>query len=148
MPRGVPNSACLITTFLIFLAGGGGGGTQPPPPQPDFTIGLSTTMVTIAQGSSSAPVNVSVNGVNGFSGSVQVTLSGVPAGVTSNPASPFSVSTGEPASVIVGAAPSAAGPVQHIRASDEWLSFPFRGTVADHSKRRCVKSAAFHLFGE
>src|SRR5579863_620248 len=111
MPRGVHNSAGLVTAFAIFLAGcggGGGGGTQPPPPQPDFTIGLSTTTVTIAQGSSSAPVNVSVNGVNGFSGSVQVTLSGMPAGVTSNPASPFSVGTGQPVSVIVGAAPSAA----------------------------------------
>jgi len=31
MPRGVHNSACLITAFVIFLAGcggGGGGGTQ------------------------------------------------------------------------------------------------------------------------
>jgi hypothetical protein len=111
MPRGVPNSAFLITVFVIFLTGcggGGGGGTQPPPPRPDFTISLSATTVTIAQGSSSGPVNVSVNGLNGFSGSVQVALSGVPAGVTSNPASPFSVSTGQPVSVIVGAAPSAA----------------------------------------
>jgi hypothetical protein len=111
MPRGVPNSAFQFTVFVIFLAGcggGGGGGTQPPPPQPDFTIGLSATSVTIAQGSSSAPVNVSLNGVNGFSGSVQIVLSGVPAGVNSNPASPFSVSTGQAVSVIVGASPSAA----------------------------------------
>jgi IPT/TIG domain len=111
MPRGVHNWAFLITVFVIFLAGcggGGGGGTQPPPLQPDFTIGLSTTSVTIVQGSSSAPVNVSVSGLDGFSGSVQVTLSGVPAGVTSNPASPFSVSTEQPVSVIVGASPSAA----------------------------------------
>ena len=111
MPRGVHNSAFLITVFAIFLTGcggGGGGGTQPPPLQPDFTIGLSASSVTIAQGSSSAPINVNVSGLNGFSGSVQVTLSGVPDGVTSNPASPFPVSTGHAVSVIVGAAPSAA----------------------------------------
>ncbi|HTA57019.1 MAG TPA: IPT/TIG domain-containing protein [Candidatus Baltobacteraceae bacterium] len=111
MPRGVHNSAFLITVFVVFLTGcggGGGGGTQPPPLQPDFTIGLSATSVTIAQGSSSSPFNVSVNGANGFTGSVQVTLSGMPAGATSNPTSPFSVSTGQPVSVIVGAAPSAA----------------------------------------
>jgi hypothetical protein len=111
MPRGVHNSAFLITAFVIFhggCGGGGGGGTQPPPPQPDFTIGLSTTTVNITQGSSSAPVSVTVTGLNGFSGSVQVTLSGVPAGVTSNPASPFSVSTGQAASVIIGASPNAA----------------------------------------
>ena len=111
MPRGVHKSAFLITVLVIFLTGcggGGGGGTQPPPPQRDFTIGLSTTTLAIAQGSSSAPVNVSVAGLNGFTGSVQVTLSGAPAGVTSNPASPFSVTTGQPVPVIIGASPTAA----------------------------------------
>jgi hypothetical protein len=111
MPRGVPNSVFQIAVFVIFLTGcggGGGGGTQPPPLQPDFTIGLSTTTVTITQGSSSAPINVSVDGVNGFSGSVQVTLSGMPAGVTTNAASPFSVSMGRPVPVIIGASPTAA----------------------------------------
>ena len=111
MPRGVHNSIFVILAFVIFLGGcggGGGGGTQPPPPQPDFTIGISTTAVSITQGSSSAPVSVSVTGLNGFSGSVQVTLSGVPAGVTSNPASPFSVGTGQAVSVIIGASPNAA----------------------------------------
>jgi len=37
-----------------------------------------------------------------------LTLSGVPAGVTSNPVSPFSVGTGQPVSVIIGASPDAA----------------------------------------
>src|SRR6202795_1902335 len=111
MPRGVHNSAFLISAFVIFLGGcggGGGGGTQPPPPQPDFTIGVSTTTISIAQGSSSSPVSITVTGLNGFTGSVQVTLSGVPSGVTSNPASPFSVSTGRAVSVIIGASPTAA----------------------------------------
>ena len=111
MSRGVHNSVFLISAFVISLGGcggGGGGGTQPPPPQPDFTIGLSSTSVSIAQGSSSAPVSVTVTGLDGFTGSVQVTLSGVPAGVTSNPASPFSVTAGQAVSVIIGASASAA----------------------------------------
>ena len=111
MPRGVHNSALQVTAILVFLGGcggGGGGGTQPLPLQPDFTIGLSTTAVSIAQGGSSAPVSLSVTGLNGFSGTVQVTLSGVPAGVTSNPAGPFSVGAGQPVSVIIGASPNAA----------------------------------------
>src|SRR5260221_12456460 len=112
MTGGVYNSTVLVSGFVIFLSGcgsGGGGGTQPPPPpQPDFTIGLSTSTVSIAQGSSSAPVSVTVNGLNGFSGSVQVALSGVPAGVTSNPASPFPVSSGQAVAVIIGASPNAA----------------------------------------
>src|SRR5260370_34641717 len=111
MPRGVLNSALLVTAFVIFVGGcggGGGGGTQPLPLQPDFTIDLSTAAVNIAQGSSSAPVSVSVTSLNGFSGTVQVTLAGVPTGVTSNPASPFSASVGQPAALIIGASPNAA----------------------------------------
>ena len=111
MPRGARTWAFLISGFATFLGGcggGGGGGTQPPPPRPDFTIGFSTTTVTMAQGSSSAPVGVNVTALNGFSGSVQVVLSGIPAGVASNPASPFSVSAGQPVPVIIGASPSAA----------------------------------------
>jgi hypothetical protein len=109
MPRGVHNSVFLSTAFVIFLSGcgGGGGGGTPPPPQPDFRIGFSTTGVTIQQGSSSAPISVSLTGLNGFSASVQVTLSGVPAGVTGNPPSPFSVGPGQSISVIIGASPSA-----------------------------------------
>ena len=37
---------------------------------------------------------LSVNPLNGFTGSVQVTLTGLPAGVISNPVSPFTVSAG------------------------------------------------------
>jgi len=130
MPRGVHNSTVLVSSFVIFLSGcggGGGGGTQPPPPpQPDFTIGLSTSTVSIAQGSSSAPVSVTVNGLNGFSGSVQVTLSGVPAGVTSNPASPFSVSSGQAVAVIIGASPNARRAVHGLRAGCKRRSLSLR----------------------
>jgi hypothetical protein len=111
MPRGAHNSSSLISALAIFLGGcggGGGGGTQPPPPQPDFAIAFSTPTLSIVQGTSSAPVSISVTGSNGFSGSVQVILSGVPAGVASNPASPFSLSAGQPVPVIIGASPSAA----------------------------------------
>src|SRR5258708_30192134 len=73
MPRGVCNSTVLVSGFVIFLGGGGGGGggrTQPPPPQPGFTIGLSTSTVSIAQGNSSAPLTGTVNGLNRLFGSV------------------------------------------------------------------------------
>jgi DNA-binding beta-propeller fold protein YncE len=45
---------------------------------------------------------------NGFGGSVEVTLSGVPAGVISNPASPFKIAAGAQTSVIFGVAANAA----------------------------------------
>jgi len=44
---------------------------------------------------------------NGFSDSVQVTLSGVPAGVTSNPASPFALTAGASTSLLFSATGSA-----------------------------------------
>ena len=59
------------------------------------------------QGGTSAPVALGIVGSNGFSGSVQITLSGLPAGVTSSPASPFSVNSGANASLLFGADASA-----------------------------------------
>jgi hypothetical protein len=50
---------------------------------------------------------LSVNPLNGFTGSVQVTLSGLPSGVISNPLSPFSVAAGSSALVLFSAAPNA-----------------------------------------
>jgi len=59
------------------------------------------------QGAASPAVNVSVSPINGFSGSVQVTLNTLPAGVSSNPASPFNVTAGASTPVIFGAAANA-----------------------------------------
>jgi hypothetical protein len=88
--------------------GGGGGGVQPPPPQPDFLLALSVSSVSLQQGASSSPVSLTVTSENSFSDAVQVTLSGLPNGVTTNPASPFSVSPGQPASLVFGADSGAA----------------------------------------
>jgi hypothetical protein len=49
-----------------------------------------------------------VNPINGFAGTVQVTFSALPAGVTSNPISPFTVSAGAGVPVVFGAAVNAA----------------------------------------
>jgi len=111
MPRGVQSPAFLLGASLICLAacgGGAGGGTQAPsPPQPDFSLTFSVSSLNLTQGNSSPPVMLAVNALNGFSGSVQVTLVGLPQGITSNPASSFSVSVGQTASLIFGAAVNA-----------------------------------------
>ncbi len=60
------------------------------------------------QGSTSGPVSIAVNGEDGFTGSVLVSLAGLPAGVVSNPASPFSVAAGASVSVFFGVTPGAA----------------------------------------
>jgi hypothetical protein len=108
--RGVPIAALAL---LVSVCAGCGAGSSavtqpPPPPAPDFSVSLSTTSVSISQGATSSSVNLSVNPVNGFTGSVQVTFGPLPAGVTSNPPSPFVVAAGATAAIVFGAASNAA----------------------------------------
>lgn len=101
----------LLPLFASAWAGCGDGSsavTQPPPPVPDFTLALSSNSVSVQQGGTSSALSVSANPINGFTGIVQLTLSALPSGVTSNPASPFNVAAGLSTSVVFGAAPNAA----------------------------------------
>ncbi len=98
--------------LLLALSGCGGGSSSiqpppPPPPQPDFTIGFSQNSLSVQQGATSQAVNLSLTPLNGFTGSVQVTLSGLPAGVVSTPASPFIITTGSGTPVLFSAATNA-----------------------------------------
>ena len=107
--HGAPLSVCLL---LVSASAGCGAASSyvapPPPPSPDFSVTLSTTSVSLTQGATSSTVNLSVNSLNGFAGSVQVTLGTLPAGVTSNPPSPFTVAVGATVSIIFGADSNAA----------------------------------------
>lgn len=98
----------LLVSFAFAGCGGGSAITQPPPPVPDFSLSLSANSISVSQGGASSGVNVSINPINGFTANVQVALSGLPAGVTSNPASPFDVAAGASVSVVFGAASTAA----------------------------------------
>ncbi len=106
--HGVP--AALLLSIVAVCASCGGSSSSPPPPPPaaDFSLSLSSNSISITQGAASSAVNVSVNPLNGFSGAVQVALIVLPAGVTSNPASPFSVAAGASTPVIFGASANAA----------------------------------------
>jgi hypothetical protein len=106
----------LLPGFLLLVSYGCGGGSSsfqtappppPPPPQPDFSIGFSIDSVNLQPGSTSPAVNLSVTSLNGFTGSVQVTLTGLPTGVISNPASPFSIASGSSTPVLFSAATNA-----------------------------------------
>jgi IPT/TIG domain len=63
--------------------------------------------VNLLQGATSSAVTLSVTSVNGFTGSVQITLTGLPVGVISNPLSPFSVAAGSSTLVFFFAATNA-----------------------------------------
>src|SRR5690349_15836155 len=104
----VPVLEMLLLASACGGCGGGSSVTQPPPPQPDFSLSFSASSIFISQGGNSSAVSVSVTPSNGFTGNVQVTLSGLPSSVTSNPASPFNVEAAASVSVVFGAASSAA----------------------------------------
>ncbi len=106
-PSRVQQSAVLLLLAAACCGCGGGSTGFVQPPTPDFLLGFSPGSLSVSQGTSSSAVNVMVTAENGFSGSVQVTLSGIPAGVTSNPASPFTVAAGAQMPVIFGVAASA-----------------------------------------
>lgn len=129
----------LTIAFALLSAGcgggsGDGGGVRPPPPTPDFTVAVSTSTLTIAQGDTSAPIVVSVTPLNGFSGNVSVTLPGVPAGITTNPVSPFTIPSSQTISVIVGAALDASVGQFSVsaQASSGTLSLPHHSTGCRH----------------
>jgi len=94
-------SALLFSFGTLLEACGGGGGTTtpppPPPPSPDFTLTLNPTSVSIPAGTS-AQTTVSATPLNGFSGSISVQISGLPAGVTAS-LQTFTLTLGAPQSV-------------------------------------------------
>src|SRR5450432_767135 len=62
---------------LSFLNGCGASSSPPPPPPAgDFSIVGSPASVSTQVGGTSAPVTVSLNAINGFTGAVSVTVSG------------------------------------------------------------------------
>ncbi len=129
-------SAIVFALFLLACAGcGGGGGSSPnvqppPPPSPDFAITLSSTSLSVAQSATSTPITISVAGQNGFTGPVQITLSGAPSGIISNPASPFNISSGTNTAVVFGAATTAATGTFTITAQGSSGSLSHSATLA------------------
>ncbi len=91
----------LARLFLVLCVGilgltgcGSGAGKTNQTGGQDFNIAVSPITLTAAAGTSTSAFTVSATGQNGFSGSPTVTLSGLPAGATTSPASPFRVATG------------------------------------------------------
>src|SRR6266446_794782 len=96
------HSRALIFLFLFatLLTSCGGGSSNPPPAQ-DFTLSVSTAQIVATVGTVSPPFSVSIAGKNGFSDSATITLSGLPPGATSQPASPFTVAAGQSQAVTI-----------------------------------------------
>jgi len=104
----------LLALVSFITCGGGSTSTVPPPPPPPppgtFTVSLSSNAVTLVQGGTAQIVQVSIAGQNGFTGTVSVTASGLPTGVSISPSS-LSLTPGA-SGTFTFAASSSAGIVQ------------------------------------
>jgi len=122
--------------FVIFLSGRGWRrrGDSTPPRTAGFYNWLSTARSASPRKLEAPVQRYEVNGLNGFSGSVQWRFR-VPAGVPAIGESCFRQSGG--AAVIIGASPNAVtGPVQRSPRSCKWRLLPLRSFFFDRSNRR------------
>jgi hypothetical protein len=107
---------CLVVLgiFSVVMAGcggaatssSGGGNTNPPPPAGDFNISATPASLTLGSGASQT-LTVSVAQVNAYTASVNLSVSGLPAGVTASPAT-FTLSPGSQQSITLSAAATVA----------------------------------------
>jgi PQQ-like domain len=77
---------------------------QPPP---DFTLGVTPASVSLTAGGTAQTLQVSATALNGFTGTIDVTLSGLPAGVAATPSS-LTLTPGAPQTISLGANQTAA----------------------------------------
>ncbi len=79
---------------------------------PTYAVNLTEPSTTLTAGGAGLPVTFQVVPTGGFSGTVAVTLSGLPAGVTAAPGITFNISPGTDATVtLTAAATTAPGPI-------------------------------------
>jgi len=99
-------SALLLVIALSACGGGGQSGSGGSPPAPDFILAVSPSSVSLQSGSG-ATIQVTVNPVNSFAGTVDVQVSSIPSGISLSQTQ-FSVSASSSQSVTISASSSAA----------------------------------------
>ena len=77
-----------------------------PAPPPDFTLSFTPQSLTITAGATGQQVALSATAQNGFTGAVNVAVSGLPTGVTASP-STLSLAPGTPQNLTLTAAANA-----------------------------------------
>ena len=97
----------LLSVAVSAVLASGCGSTSPMTARPDFTFTTSVASITLTPGGSAQAVTLSATALNGFSGTIQVAVSGTPSGVTLSP-STLTLTPGTPLAVNLTAASSAA----------------------------------------
>ncbi len=93
--------------ILACLAAACGGGSMPSQPQPDFTLSVTPSETYAVVGNTTAPVGISVAPQNGFTGTVTITLQGLPPGVGVSPSPPFQLAAAATQFVVLAVPTSA-----------------------------------------
>jgi hypothetical protein len=109
MRRLVAVAVCgfLLCAGSLLLSGCGSSSGTAPKPQPDFSLTASASALTLTADGSAQAVSLSAMALNGFSGTIQATASGLPAGVTATP-STVTLTPGTAQSISFAAATGAA----------------------------------------
>ncbi len=106
-------SACLLLCLALVSCGGGSQPAPSPVPQAGFSLTVTPMSLTIAAGAAGSQASVLATPVNSFSGNVAVTIAGLPAGVTANPAT-LTLVPGAAQSTTLTAAITAAASAQTV----------------------------------
>ena len=103
--RGAGLAQALVLLLAVYA--GGCGTSYTVNSTPDFSFSVGATSLSITAGGSAQSVSFSATALNGFTGTIHVTLSGLPTGVTASPTT-ITVAPGTPQSVSFTAATTAA----------------------------------------
>ncbi|MBK6486137.1 MAG: hypothetical protein IPF98_04530 [Gemmatimonadetes bacterium] len=101
-------SLSLGALLLIACGGGGDGGTTNPPAVGGFAITLSSSTLSVVQGSNTS-VSASIARTGSFSGTVDLTTESVPSGITAS-FSPAAITSGTTSTSLTVAAASSVAP--------------------------------------
>ena len=77
-------SLCLSLLFCLALVSCSGG--SKPASEGDFTLASTPAVITLVPGAGGQQISVNATAANGFTGAIAVVISGLPAGVTAQPA--------------------------------------------------------------
>jgi hypothetical protein len=73
-----------LVSMTLVSCGGGDGGSSPPPPSPSFSVQTTPASIQLLPGLTQT-LSVTITRLNGFSGAVNVTVAGVPSGISVSP---------------------------------------------------------------
>src|SRR5438270_12999390 len=127
-------AGCIGFFCLLLLVSCGGGSMDTPAMAGDFTLTASPGSVSLVPGGDGQQISVNAVPANGFTGMVNVAISGLPSGVSAQPAT-LNLTAGATQTVTVTASGSAA-------AGSAMLTFTATSGALSHSSAVAVAISA------